>query len=62
MSDDLTRRKPEDPTKINVNQQLELDYWTGKLKVTEETLRAAVSAVGPLYVKVKLYLLRDNEY
>lgn len=46
MSDDLTRRKPEDPTKININQQWELDYWTQELKVSEKTLNAAVSSLG----------------
>ena len=34
MPDDLTRRKPEDPTKINVNQSWEIKYWTKKLGVT----------------------------
>lgn len=36
MSDDLTRRKPEDQNKINIKQQWELDYWTQDLKVSEE--------------------------
>lgn len=56
MSDDLTRRKPEDPTKINVNQSWEMNYWTKKLGVTEQQLRTAVSAVGPLVKNVKSYL------
>lgn len=56
MPDDLTRRKPEDPTKINVNQSWEIEYWTKKLGVTEQQLRTAVNAVGPLVKDVKRYL------
>ena len=26
--DNLKRRVPEDPTKINLNQQWEVEYWT----------------------------------
>lgn len=56
MSDDLTRRKPEDPTKININQSWEIDYWTKELGVSEQQLRAAVSAVGTLVADVKKHL------
>lgn len=56
MSDDLTRRKPEDPTKINVNQSWEIQYWTKKLGVSEQKLKTAVSKVGPLVKDVKRYL------
>ena len=56
MPDDLTRRRPEDPKKINVNQSWEIDYWTDKLGVTEQQLRNAVSEVGPLVADVKRYL------
>jgi hypothetical protein len=61
MSDDLNRRAPEDPTKINVNQQWELDYWSKELEVSKETLRAAVSSVGPMVRDVQIYLLKDKE-
>lgn len=58
MADDLSRRRPEDPKKINVNQVWELDYWSTKLGVSTEMLRIAVSAVGPLVLDVKRYLGR----
>lgn len=61
MSDDLTRRKPEDPTKININQQWELDYWTQKFKVSEKALKAAVSSVGPMVEDVKWHLTEGKE-
>lgn len=56
MTDNLKRRQPEDPNKINVNQSWELNYWTDTLGVSEQKLRAAVSAVGPLVKDVKKYL------
>lgn len=56
MSDDLTRKGPEDPTKINVNQSWEVDYWIDELGVAARQLRDAVNAVGPLVVDVKLHL------
>lgn len=58
MPDDLTRKKPEDPTKINLNQSWEIKYWTNKLGVSEQQLRNAVRAVGSLVVDVKRYLKR----
>lgn len=53
MPDDLSRRQPEDPTKINVNQSWELRYWCDKFGVTEIRLKKAVSKVGPLVKDVK---------
>jgi len=54
--DDLTRRQPEDPKKINVNQQWELDYWSTKFGISEATLIQAVKKVGPMVVDVKKLL------
>jgi hypothetical protein len=56
MVDNLKRRAPEDPTKINVNQQWEIDYWCNELGVSETKLRQAVKAVGPMVSAVKKYL------
>lgn len=56
MSDDLTRRKPEDPNKININQSWEVEYWTKTLRVSEARLKEAVKAVGPMVSDVKRYL------
>ena len=56
MVDDLTRKAPEDPTKINVNQSWEIQYWAKKLGVTEQQLKTAVKAVGPIVKDVKRYL------
>jgi hypothetical protein len=46
MSDDLNKRGPQDASRVNVNEEWELRYWTKKLGVTEEELKAAVEKVG----------------
>jgi hypothetical protein len=56
MSDNLKRRQPEDPRKININQDWEVKEWTKQLGVSEEKLKAAVKAVGPLVTDVKKHL------
>jgi hypothetical protein len=59
MPDNLNRRQPEDPNKININQQWEIDYWTQELRVSESKLKRAVNAVGVMVVDVKKWL-REN--
>lgn len=54
--DNLKRIQPEDPTKINVNQDWEVEYWCNKLHCTESQLRDAVEAVGTSVEAVKDYL------
>lgn len=46
MPDNLNIRQPQDPTKINVNEDWEVRYWTNKWNVTREQLVAAVRRVG----------------
>ncbi|MDV6333163.1 DUF3606 domain-containing protein [Asticcacaulis sp. 201] len=46
MSDNLNRRQPEDPKKINIHESWELDYWSKKWNVTHQQLKDAVKAVG----------------
>ncbi|GJD53625.1 hypothetical protein OPKNFCMD_6402 [Methylobacterium crusticola] len=56
MADDLDIRAPQDPTKINVNEKWEVDYWTKRFKVTEKALRDAVKIVGVSTAKVAAHL------
>lgn len=49
---------PSDPTRINVNSSLEVNYWCHTLNCTEIRLRNAVLAVGPLTENVRAYLTR----
>ena len=43
-----TERTPDDPTKVNLNQEWEVRHWCARLSVNVEELRACVTAVGPL--------------
>jgi hypothetical protein len=56
MPDNLKRKQPEDPTKININQDWEITYWCDKLGTSEAKLKAAVKAVGPMTQAVRKYL------
>ena len=61
MSDDLTRKRPEDSNRINIHQDWEVNYWAKKFGVTEIVLRQAVSEVGSMVIDVKQWL-RKNRY
>lgn len=56
MPDDRTKRGPQDRSRVNVNEQYELDYWSKHLGVTPQQLRDAVKAVGPMVDDVRRYL------
>lgn len=56
MSDDLSKRRPQDASKINVHEAWELEYWSKELGVTKEQLKEAVRAVGTSVAAVKRYL------
>lgn len=56
MPDNLNIRQPQDPNKININETWEVSYWTRTLGVTEQRLREAVKAVGPMVSAVRTWL------
>ncbi len=56
MSDDLSKRRPQDATKVNVNESWELEYWSKKFGVTKEKLKEAVKAVGTSAAELQKYL------
>ena len=58
MSDDKNNPGPADRSRINVNEDYELAYWTKELSVSRETLKAAVAKVGVGTDKVREYLTR----
>jgi hypothetical protein len=47
MADDKTDRGPADRSRINVNEDYEVQYWTEKFACSEEQLRNAVGNAGP---------------
>ena len=60
--DNLNRRVPEDPQKININQSWEVEYWTKKLLISEKKLRALVAKVGVIVADVKKELQQERNY
>lgn len=46
MPDDKTKKRPQDASKININEPYEVNYWTDALGCTKSELIAAVNAVG----------------
>jgi len=58
MPDDFRKRGPPDRIRINLNEALEVAYWTKELHCSEAQLRDAVKAVGPMADAVRNYLNR----
>jgi len=56
MSDDLSKKRPQDATKVNVHEPWELEYWCKHFNVTPAKLKEAVKAVGVMVTEVKRYL------
>jgi hypothetical protein len=58
--DSKTEKKPQDSSRINVNEDYELRYWTKKFGVSAERLKAIVKTVGMSVTAVEKYL-KSNE-
>ncbi|PZR31933.1 DUF3606 domain-containing protein [Caulobacter segnis] len=56
MSDDKTKRTPQDAARINVHEPYEVRYWTEALGVTEDVLNEAVERAGPDVEAVRKYI------
>ena len=46
MTDNLTKRDQPDRSKINMNEDYEVRYWTKHLKVSKEELQRIINKVG----------------
>lgn len=46
MGDDLSRKGPEDRSRVNLTEDWECRYWAKTFEVTEEELKEAVATVG----------------
>ena len=53
MSDDLKNRGPQDRAGVNTSEPWELNHWTKEFGVTEQQLKDAVKAVGPMVTDVR---------
>ena len=56
MADDKSIRGPADVSRINVNEDHELRYWTKTFAVSEAKLRSAVASAGVMVKDVRTYL------
>ena len=48
MSDDTSKRGPQDRKRINMGQEHEVKYWTQRFGVTREQLQEVVRTAGPM--------------
>lgn len=46
MSDDLNKKGQQDRSRINMNEDHEVAYWTDKFNVSREELQRAVDLAG----------------
>ena len=46
MADDPKNRGPQDRSRVNLNQDYEVQYWTEKFGISEAQSRQAVQAAG----------------
>jgi hypothetical protein len=49
---------PKDPERINITEELELNFWSNEFKVSEEQLKEAVDSVGAFPGAVRYYLMK----
>jgi hypothetical protein len=56
MSDDKNNLGAQDRSRININEDYELRYWSEKFGVTPVRIKDAVNAVGPMADKVEQFL------
>ena len=56
MADNLKDRGPQDRSRINMNEEWEVRYWTKELGVSEEQLRKAVQTAGSSADAVRKHL------
>lgn len=56
MADDKSNRGPQDASRISLEEDYEVRYWTDKFGVTKEKLDEAVKQVGHGADAVAIYL------
>ena len=56
MSQESTSTRPENPRRIHLTEESELDYWSSLWGVPKERIRLAVRAVGDATRNVRAFL------
>ncbi|WP_116090993.1 DUF3606 domain-containing protein [Sphingomonas crusticola] len=60
MSDDTSARRPQDASRISLEEDYEVRYWTNKWNITRDELAAAVKAAGHSAAAVARHLGRSD--
>jgi hypothetical protein len=60
MSDSKALKGPRDGSRINMNEDYEVSYWTKTLKVSKEQLQQIVKKVGPLVQDIRNALKKNS--
>jgi hypothetical protein len=60
MADDPTKTGKPDRDRVNVNEPYEVRQWTQHFGCTEQQLRDAVLAVGPMVKDVEAHLKKSK--
>ena len=55
MPDDKTKRKPQDSSRVNINEDYEVAYWTNYFHCTAAELKKAVQKVGTYVSDIAKY-------
>jgi hypothetical protein len=59
VTDSLTKRDQPDRSKINMDEDYEVHYWTKHLKISKEELQKAIGKVGNSAAAVRKELALD---
>jgi uncharacterized protein DUF3606 len=62
MSNDRLNPGEPDRSRISLDEEYELRYWTTILGVSKEALNSAINAVGNESYKVRQYLAKQRDY
>lgn len=53
VADDLRKTGHRDDTRINIDQDYEVRYWSEKLNLSPDRLKSAVAKAGPMVKNVR---------
>lgn len=56
--DDKNKKGPQDASRVNVNEDYELQYWSERFNITRDELKKAVAEAGPSVSAVEEFLKR----
>ena len=56
MPDELLKKSPRDPVRVNMHEAWEVEYWCRRIGCTRAQLIIAVHSVGPMVGDVREFL------